>query len=316
MKLLTIFMDGVGLGQPNPHLNPFVSARTPTLDSLLSGKSLLLNTLNGRHQPYHTSKATLVGLDATLGIDGPPQSASGQATILTGINIPYRLGHHYGPKPNPEIISYLSKDTLFHHLKDRGYKTALLNAFPDSYFQGIDSGLRLPGSIAMATLKADLPLMTTTELRTGRAISADFTAQGWHQRLKILNVPILSHQQAGKQLATIAQSYDFSFFEYWLTDIAGHRSDLDSAVHLLESFDQVLNSLLSTWNLERDLILITSDHGNLEDISTRHHTRNLVPALVIGSLSLRTRFTAPLTDLTSLLPAILQFFPPNLSSTT
>jgi 2,3-bisphosphoglycerate-independent phosphoglycerate mutase len=309
MRLLTIFLDGVGLGPSDPRYNPFTNAHTPTLDSLLAGNSLCLSTLGSRFQPFHTPWATLVGLDATLGIAGLPQSASNQATLLTGINVPQQLGYHYGPKPNPEIIALLATGTIFHHLKERGYRPSFLNAYPDAYFRGIDSGLRLPGAIAMAALKAGLPLMTTSDLVAGRAISADFTAQGWHQRLKLPQVPILTIQQAGQQLATIAQEYDFAFFEYWLTDIAGHRSNLASAIQLLGDFDQVLAGLLSVWDISRDLILITSDHGNLEDLSTRRHTRNPVPALLIGPEPLRARFIPSLTDLTGILPATLQCFP-------
>jgi 2,3-bisphosphoglycerate-independent phosphoglycerate mutase len=309
MRLLTLFLDGVGLGPADPRYNPFTTAHTPTLDSLLAGKSLYLSTLGPHVQPYHTPWATLVGLDATLGIAGLPQSASGQAALLTGINVPQQLGYHYGPKPNPEIIPLLTSGTIFHHIKDHGYRPTFLNDYPDSYFRGIDSGLRLPGAIAMAALKAGLPLMTTADLIAGRAISADFTAQGWHQRLKIPQVPILTTQQAGQQLAAIAQEYDFAFFEYWLSDIAGHRSDLESAIHLLQDFDQVLAGLLSAWHTDRDLILITSDHGNLEDLRNRRHTRNPVPALLIGPESLRARLTTSLTDLTGILPAILQCFP-------
>jgi phosphopentomutase len=133
---------------------------------------------------------------------------------------------------------------------------------------------------------------------------------GWRQRLNIPDVPTLSYYQAGQQLAEIAQQHDFSFFEYWLTDFFGHKTNLDAAIQLLETFDQALAGVLSRWRIDRDLIFITSDHGNLEDLSIRGHTRNLVPGLVIGPPSLRRKFVTSLTDLTDILPATLQFFQP------
>jgi bisphosphoglycerate-independent phosphoglycerate mutase (AlkP superfamily) len=78
------------------------------------------------------------------------------------------------------------------------------------------------------------------------------------------------------------------------------------ARHLLETFDQALEGLISSWDDRSGLILLTSDHGNLEDLSTRRHTTNPVPALLIGDLELRRQFTENLKDLTGLAPAILR----------
>jgi 2,3-bisphosphoglycerate-independent phosphoglycerate mutase len=54
--------------------------------------------------------------------------------------------------------------------------------------------------------------------------------------------------------------------------------------------------------MDEDLILITSDHGNMEDLSTRRHTDAKVPGLVIGGK--HQRFTDGLTDLTGIAPRI------------
>ena len=80
-----------------------------------------------------------------------------------------------------------------------------------------------------------------------------------------------------------SRGYDLALFEYWITDIAGHQQDMQSAIDLLEMFDIVLGSLVRSWNGNEGLILITSDHGNLEDLSTRRHTQNEVPLLLIGT---------------------------------
>ena len=95
-----------------------------------------------------------------------------------------------------------------------------------------------------------------------------------------------------KRLAVLAQDVELAFFEYWLSDYAGHHQDMAQAVTLLESFDSMLAGLLQSWNDAEGLILITSDHGNLEDLSTRRHTQNPVPALLIGKPEHRQRFSA------------------------
>ncbi|HEX9091116.1 MAG TPA: hypothetical protein VF831_06485, partial [Anaerolineales bacterium] len=148
------------------------------------------------------------------------------------------------------------------------------------------------------------------------AISADFTAQGWREHLGLQDTPTLSPRQAGERLSSLGVKSQLAFFEYWLTDVVGHHRDMPSACGMLELFDEVLGSLAHTWDDEQGLILITSDHGNLEDLSTRHHTRNDVPLLLIGSQSHREKFvelllqicsTRQKPDLTDITPAILGF---------
>jgi bisphosphoglycerate-independent phosphoglycerate mutase (AlkP superfamily) len=76
------------------------------------------------------------------------------------------------------------------------------------------------------------------------------------------------------------------------------------AVALLQTLDAVLGGLLAAWDDAAGLILLTSDHGNLEDLSVRGHTENPVPALVISAPEICRRFTAGLRDLTDVAPAI------------
>ena len=72
------------------------------------------------------------------------------------------------------------------------------------------------------------------------------------------------------------------------------------AIEQFEIFDGVLGGLLENWNDDEGLILITSDHGNMEDLSTRRHTNAKVPALLFGSMSARASFSTGLTDLTGI----------------
>jgi bisphosphoglycerate-independent phosphoglycerate mutase (AlkP superfamily) len=78
-----------------------------------------------------------------------------------------------------------------------------------------------------------------------------------------------------------------------------------AARSLLMTFDAVLGGLLAAWDDDAGLILITSDHGNLEDLSTRGHTANPAPGLIIGAPRLRAPFAASLRTLADVAPAIL-----------
>jgi predicted AlkP superfamily pyrophosphatase or phosphodiesterase len=258
----------------------------PNLYNLLGGKRMLLDEL------VVTERATLLPLDACLGVPGLPQSASGQAVLLTGQNVPGLLGYHYGPKPNLAVMEFLHNGNLFKTLIDRGRTAALLNAYPPRYFSAIESGRRIYSAIPLAVTSAGIALKTAAELQRGEAISADLTAEGWHTNLGLEDTPRLSPYQAGARLASLARKYDFSLFEYWLSDYAGHGQDLQKACALLETFDQAIGGLLAGWDDQQGLILLTSDHGNLEDLSTRRHTTNPVPGLLVGAPELRERFIA------------------------
>ena len=269
----------------------------PNLNYLLEGRSLLKDAA-----PFHGERATLLAVDPAVGVRGLPQSATGQAILMTGINIPAELGYHYGPKPNPAVAAYLKEATLFSRFVKESKRAALLNAYPPRYFDGIDSGKRLYSSIPMSVINAGLPLFKHDDLFAGHALSADFTGEGWRTMLGFREAPVMDAPHAGRKLGTLAREYDFALFEYWASDYAGHKQQMDNAIRLMETFDGVLGGLVETW--DDGLVLVTSDHGNMEDLSTRKHTAADVPALVIGSRTAREEFTHGVENLTDIAPAI------------
>jgi 2,3-bisphosphoglycerate-independent phosphoglycerate mutase len=301
MRVLFIFLDGIGLGMDDSSRNPFARAQMPHLRSLLGGRRLLADSA-----PYVGPRATLLGLDASLGVHGLPQSATGQAVLLTGTNVPAHLGEHYGPKPNPAVAGLLRGGSLLSRMSAAGKTAALLNAYPPRYFQSVESGRRLYSSIPLAVTSAGLPLFSKDDLFAGRAMSADFTGAGWAGMLGFPDAPVMRPAEAGLKLAHLARSYDFSLFEYWSTDYAGHKQDMAWALRQLEVLDAVLGGLLQSWRNADGLILLTSDHGNMEDLSTRRHTNAEVPALLIGGRPARAAFAEGMTSLLDIAPAILR----------
>ncbi|MBT3313544.1 MAG: hypothetical protein HN390_02925 [Anaerolineae bacterium] len=325
MHLLFLFLDGVGLGANNPDTNPLARAKMPTLHILLGKQTMTASTA-----PYHGKKATLLALDTTLGVDGMPQSATGQATLLTGINIPAEIGYHYGPKPNADVREFLLNtnndsviaseatqspsekankgETIFFWLRANKKTAALLSAYPDGYFKGINSGKRLYSAIPLAVTQAGFPLFTAEDIYAERALAADFTNEGWRKMLKDETAPLFTPEEAGAKMTKLAMQYDFSFFEYWASDYAGHKQDMDWAINQLESFDGVIKGLLDTMP-DNLLVLVTSDHGNMEDLGTRRHTDVDVPCLLLGTEEARKKFVGEnLENLADITPAIKRFY--------
>jgi hypothetical protein len=231
---------------------------------------------------------------------------------LTGNNVPEEIGTHYGPKPNPQIAKIIETGNLFQEIVRRGGRAALLNAYPPQYFQSIESGRRLYSAIPLAAHSAGIELMTAEDLQAGEAFSVDFTGEGWAAQPEFPPAPVHQPHQAGLRLAEVSSQYEFTWFDYWISDYAGHKREMDQAVSLLESFDLVLGGFIEAWQDRQDLFVLTSDHGNLEDLSKRGHTDNCVPALLIGPAYLRASFAENLRDLTDFAPAVFRTLFPDL----
>jgi bisphosphoglycerate-independent phosphoglycerate mutase (AlkP superfamily) len=146
-------------------------------------------------------------------------------------------------------------------------------------------------------------LLRIDSLRKDEALSADITRARWPE-LGYPELPIVTPEAAGEHLCTIAKKHTFTLFEYWLTDHAGHAQDMAVAVEILERFDALLGGLLKEFDSSESLLILTSDHGNVEDLSTKTHTRNPVPCLAVGKK--RKEFLRGIRDLTHITPAILK----------
>ncbi|MBK9230298.1 MAG: alkaline phosphatase family protein [Anaerolineae bacterium] len=296
-RIIFLFLDGVGLGSDDPAVNPLARAHLPTLSNLLAGAPLTASS--GR---VTTSDASLTPLDATLGVPGRPQSATGQAALLTGRNVPQLVGEHYGPRPHAPVRTIVQAGTLLSQVRDAGKRFIFVNAYPPGYFEVVNRGRRVLSVMPLAAVSAGQALLTHEDLLAGRGFSADFTNEGWRTHLSFADAPLLTPEQAGRNLAALAQAFDFVLFEHWLTDVQGHRQEMDAAVANLEAFDGFLGGLIAASDLAQTLIVVTSDHGNVEDLGVRQHTMNAVPGLFIGAD--HAAVAAQMHDLTDLAPAL------------
>lgn len=277
MHILMIFLDGIGLGADDPATNPFAAANLPTLHALTNGNRWLAGI--GKQE---TDRSLFIPTDARLGVAGRPQSATGQAAILTGKNIPKIIGEHYGPKPNAAIRQILAEDNFFKQVVAAKGTAALIEAYPPRFHQGINSRKRLPASYQQAVMEAGLPLMTEDDLYQGNALAVDWTGQGWRNELGYTDSPLYTAREGGRKMVEISRRYQFAFFSHWVTDLIGHRGPLSAGIDVLELFDEVMAGALEIWDDQEGLMIITSDHGNLEAIDHRNHTENDVPTVIIG----------------------------------
>ncbi len=277
MSVLFVFLDGVGLGETNKEVNPFAAAHTPFLAEWLGGK--LTSSLEEVSEEYFV----FTRADATLGVDGLPQSATGQTTLLTGKNGATIMDRHYGPWPGPTLKRVLDEGTLFSGVVDAGKRAALANVYPRGYFWALEHGKQKLNVPVYAARAASVPLRTETDYADARAISADLTGKYLHAQN---GSPLRTPEEAGANLAALAAEFDFTFLDFWATDRAGHRWSFAESIKLVEQLDAFFSGLVSALEnreeKEEVTLLVTSDHGNLEDKTTKSHTVNPVPLIAFG----------------------------------
>ncbi len=278
MRILTLFLDGIGLGDDDPESNPFATARMPTILSLTNGKRWLSET-----NMQQSDRAVFIPTDARLGVTGRPQSGTGQASIITGINVPGRIGRHYGPKPDADTREIIADNSYFRSLINRGKSARLLTAYPPRLLADFERGKTLRSSIQQAAFESGKPHFNLDDVIHRRALTAEWTTESWRKYLKFTAVPDYSAREAGRLLARLSRDYDFAFHSHWLTDRIGHRGTLEQGNEVLERFDNVVSGVLDEWDDREGLVVIISDHGNMENLSTRRHTLNDIPTLVIGN---------------------------------
>ena len=219
--------------------------------------------------------------DASLGLPGLPQSATGQTTLLTGENAAEAIGRHLYGYPSPTLRQMLMRASVFRQLVEAGKRVAFLNAYRPLFFELGDAvWTKGMSATTWANRAGGAPFRTVDDLRAGRAVYHDITHDS--ARAKGYDIPLRTPEEAGDVLARAAGEFDFVFFEFFQTDKAGHARDHARAAHELVKLERFLAATLAGMDLARTTLLVTSDHGNVEDLSTKSHTWNPVPTLLFG----------------------------------
>ena len=281
MKLLFLFIDGVGLRDPaadNP-VNPEVC---PTLCRLIE-----------RHG---------VPVDACLAVDGLPQSATGQATMFTGVNAPVFMGRHCEGFPGPSLRKKIEERNLFLELKARGRRVK----FADAYLVESADELvarRFKSVTTVMALTAPETISTLSDLMDDQALMQDLTRETIQDRYP--DIPTITPEDAAAHLFGIARAYDFTLYEFFQTDVAGHSMDYERACSVLRTYDRFLAALVRYTAAAGITLLMTADHGNIENMEERGHTRNPVPFIAFGPGE--ADFRAHVKSLVDVTPTILRF---------
>jgi 2,3-bisphosphoglycerate-independent phosphoglycerate mutase len=290
MSVILFFIDGLGIGSETPS-NPFYD---------LPGAAILRFFQDREADvPYG---GLLARTDPRMGVEGRPQSASGQTTILTGINAPAVLGYHKQGFPNEALRQIIRHHSIFLQLKKIEHiSTVFANAYPPQFFEVRP---RWVSATTNAVEAAGLSFLDFEHLLQQRALFQDYSnraliARGFPARE-------IEPEEAGHILADLGSRHDFTLYEYFITDKIGHNQDMEAARRELPRLCRFVESVLKRIDLSTCTLIITSDHGNIEDLSTRNHTLNDVPTLVWGKHS--EKINTSVKTLSDITPAIVNIF--------
>jgi len=308
-RLIFIFLDGVGLGDYSTH-NPFFAAKTEFLPYSAPGALL-------------PDKTPIKAIDPLLGVKGLPQSATGQTTLYTGEAIPRILNAHQGSYPNKLMRKIIKKFNLFSGLKKRGIKVCFLNAYPvfTKYFslehiniledgqfyfskEFPDMFKRRISVTSCMMISSGLIPFDEKDIKNENSIFQDYSNQMLIDRG--LKIPVFTPEKAAEIIYKKSREYDFTLYEYFQTDFYAHRKSFGECIELIKNLNRLVKSLFSLLNQKKDTLLLTSDHGNLEDHSTRAHTLNPVPLTIWGKDSHKLR--QDINNIAEVTPGILNFY--------
>lgn len=300
MAFYFIFWDGVGFGKKNPAVNPFFSAHLPTFQKLFNG-----NIPSTSFKRFSSDIVSLSPVNTTLGVAGLPQSGTGQTAMMTGINASKFIGKHFGPHPYSTLIPIIKEHNLFKQLQRMNKTFYFANGYPRRYFDYIFGPKGKIPTIALSYLSTGYGLNTHDKIKNHTAISADISGSRWKE-LGHDDIEPESPSEAGKRFYSFGGSNDLVFFEYFVTDHAGHSQEMALSIEMLERMDGFLSGVLDAFHPARDMLLMVSDHGNIEDLSVKTHTRNQVPLIVIGYH--HHYFASRIKKLSDITPAIISFY--------
>lgn len=308
-RLLFIFLDGCGVG-PAGADNPFLRA----------GCRFLPFWQGGMRLPDGTP---LAAIDATLGLPGVPQSASGQTALFCGARADAIGNRHVNGYPDRPLRRVVAAGNLLSRLLRRGADARYLNAYPghEELFTARHVRIEADGRLwfsrefpepfrrrisvtsCMLLASGQRPF-SAGDIRQGRALYQDYSNRSLIAAG--LDLPRIAPAQAARVLHGAARRHDFVLYEYFQTDSCAHRRSFEECVGLVRDLDAMAGALLGRLDPAVDTFVLTSDHGNLEEHSRHGHTRNPVPLIAWGKHGARLR--RRIASLSDVAPEILKLY--------
>lgn len=301
-----IFLDGVGMGGYNPETNPFSRFAKGFLAPVGGIPKSDANL------PPLKSEIHYLPTDAHMGVPGLPQSATGQTALWTGIPGPKVLDRHVSGFPTITLRKIISKYSIIKILNERGIKSDFLNCFSPIYLNHVEEKPKLVSASTLVQLASGRPLKTFEDLRMGRGFYMDLT----HEIISTLGIDHLKSddsllqkrdpKKVGENYAENFSDYGLTIYEYFITDKVGHAMDWKNAEKVIQNLEAFFEGILTKMDPKNDLLIVSSDHGNMEDLGQKNHTENPAATILYGKDA--DRFVENIHSLADIVPEIYKTF--------
>lgn len=139
-----------------------------------------------------------------------------------------------------------------------------------------------------AAREAGVRLRTWADVRAGDALTSSLT----HELENAFDLtffdqpplPARTPDEAAQVLAALTRQHDFTFYKYQIPDLVSHTGRVEEARAVFATIEQFAAAVLESLNPRDTRVIITSDHGHLEQLSTsRGHPKSQVPTWCFGN---------------------------------
>ncbi|XDD53197.1 metalloenzyme [Leptospira sp. WS4.C2] len=301
-----VFLDGVGIANYDPKSNPFSRFAKGFLAPVGGIPK------SDADLPVLPSRLHYIKTDAHMGVPGLPQSATGQTALWTGIPGPKVLERHVSGFPTITLRKIIAQYSMIKVLNEHGHLSDFLNCFSPPYLKHVEEKPKLVSASTLVQLASGRPLKNFDDLRNERGLYMDLT----HEIMGTLGIdmlkqgdPLLERRDPyllGKQSMSRFANYQLALYEYFLTDKVGHAMDWEKAEYVIKNLEDFFRGIIETLDPEKDLLIVSSDHGNMEDLSQKNHTENPAATILYGKNA--DRFAENIHSLADIVPEIYKTF--------
>jgi hypothetical protein len=186
-----------------------------------------------------------------------------------------------------EELPHVSRDEVEARLTFRGRPVRLLG--PDKHgvpvlFTAAEINQNI---FVYAARQAGVRLRTWDDVRRNQALTGSMTNELENEfnftEFDIAPLPRHTPQSAAALLVELAASHDLLFYKYQLADLVSHSGRVELARETFAAIEQFIAAILEGTDADDTTVVITSDHGHLEQVGYSHgHPKSKVPTWWFG----------------------------------
>lgn len=199
------------------------------------------------------------------------------------------LGNSY----TQDLIPTFDRTEIEGRLSFRGKPVAFRNADRHGFAELYTLAEINQNVFVYAAREAGVALLTWEDVLRGRALTSSLTHELEGEfdfgLFKQSILPRRTIEEAADVLIQLVREHDFTFYKYQIPDLVSHTGRIDLARAVFDTIERFVEAVLSRLDVDEAAVIVTSDHGHLEQVSTsRGHPKSKVPTWYFGPEASKT----------------------------